>query len=80
MCFPVMPDQPGHLMGTARMGADPQTSVVDPWCRSHDVPNLLIVDGSVFVTSAGVNPTNTIAALARRAVSALIDRAAEQVA
>ena len=79
MRFPVMPDQPGHLMGTARMGTDPSTSVVDPWCRSHDIPNLLIVDGSVFVTSAGVNPTNTIAALARRAVSALIDRAAEQL-
>lgn len=79
MTFPVMPDQPGHLMGTARMGSDPSTSVVDPWCRSHDVPNLLIIDGSVFVTSAGVNPTNTISAIARRATAALIDRAAEQL-
>jgi choline dehydrogenase-like flavoprotein len=61
-----------HLLGTARMGDDPATSVVDPWCRAHDVENLLIVDGSVFVTSAGVNPTPTIAALALRAADRLI--------
>ena len=53
-----------HLMGTARMGTDPATSVVNEWGRSHDVPNLFIVDGSLFVTAAGVNPTNTIQALA----------------
>ena len=53
-----------HLMGTARMGTDPRTSVVNPWGRCHDVRNLFIVDGSVFVTSAAVNPTNTIQALA----------------
>ncbi len=53
-----------HLMGTARMGSDPERSVVDSWCRSHDVRNLFVVDGSVFVTSGGVNPTNTIQALA----------------
>jgi choline dehydrogenase-like flavoprotein len=53
-----------HLMGTARMGTDPETSVVNEWGRSHDVKNLFIVDGSVFVTSAGVNPTRTISALA----------------
>jgi choline dehydrogenase-like flavoprotein len=53
-----------HLMGTARMGRDPETSVVNPWGRSHDVRNLFIVDGSIFVTSAGVNPTHTIQALA----------------
>ena len=53
-----------HLMGTARMGADPKTSVVNEWGRSHDVRNLFIVDGSIFVTSAGVNPTRTIQALA----------------
>jgi choline dehydrogenase-like flavoprotein len=55
-----------HLLGTARMGEDPETSVVDRWGRSHDIPNLYIFDGSVFVTSAGVNPTATIAALALR--------------
>ncbi len=53
-----------HLMGTARMGTDPERSVVNEWGRSHDVKNLFIVDGSVFVTSAGVNPTNTIQAIA----------------
>ena len=53
-----------HLMGTARMGSDPATSVVNEWGRSHDVRNLFIVDGSLFVTSAGVNPTPTIQALA----------------
>jgi choline dehydrogenase-like flavoprotein len=53
-----------HLMGTARMGTDPRTSVVNEWGRSHDVRNLFIIDGSIFVTSAGVNPTNTIQALA----------------
>lgn len=53
-----------HLMGTARMGADPRRSVVNAWGRSHDVKNLFIVDGSLFVTSGGVNPTSTIQALA----------------
>ncbi len=53
-----------HLMGTARMGTDPRTSVVNEWGRCHDVHNLFIVDGSIFVTSAGVNPTCTIQALA----------------
>ena len=53
-----------HLMGTARMGTDPETSVVNEWGRSHDVRNLFVVDGSLFVTSAGVNPTRTIQALA----------------
>jgi choline dehydrogenase-like flavoprotein len=53
-----------HLMGTARMGTDPEQSVVNEWGRSHDVKNLFIVDGSIFVTSAAVNPTNTIQALA----------------
>jgi choline dehydrogenase-like flavoprotein len=53
-----------HLLGTARMGADPSRSVVNEWGRSHDVKNLFIVDGSLFVTSGAVNPTSTIQALA----------------
>ena len=53
-----------HLMGTARMGADPARSVVNEWGRCHDVKNLFIVDGSIFVTAAAVNPTSTIQALA----------------
>ena len=52
-----------HLMGTARMGRDPERSVTNEWGRSHDVRNLFIVDGSIFVTAAAVNPTNTIQAL-----------------
>jgi len=66
----------GHLLGTARMGHDPATSVVDARCRAHDVPNLLIPDGSVFPTAGSANPTTTIAALALRAAERLIaDRA-----
>ncbi len=53
-----------HLMGTARMGRDPARSVVNEWGRAHDVKNLFVIDGSIFVTSAGVNPTRTIQALA----------------
>jgi len=66
------PDQPGHLLGTARMGADPTRSVCDPFGRSHDVANLFIVDGSVFVTSGAVNPTATIAALALRSAEHIV--------
>jgi choline dehydrogenase-like flavoprotein len=61
-----------HLLGTARMGDDPSRSVVDRWGRAHDVPNLFIVDGSVFTTSAAVNPTSTIQALALRTADFLI--------
>ena len=53
-----------HLMGTARMGNDPEKSVVNSWGRSHDVKNLFIIDGSIFVTAGAVNPTTTIQALA----------------
>ena len=53
-----------HLLGTARLGSNPKSSVVNEWGRSHDVKNLFIVDGSIFVTSGGVNPTCTIQALA----------------
>jgi choline dehydrogenase-like flavoprotein len=53
-----------HLLGTARMGTDPSTSVVDRYGRCHEVPNVYVVDGSLCTTSAGVNPTSTIQALA----------------
>ena len=53
-----------HQLGTCRMGDDPETSVVNGWGRSHDVRNLFIVDGSIFVTAGAVNPTSTIQALA----------------
>ena len=65
-----------HLMGTCRMGRDPARSVVNEWGRSHDVNNLFIVDGSIFVTSAGVNPTCTIQALALYIADAMKKRLA----
>jgi choline dehydrogenase-like flavoprotein len=64
----------GHFMGTARMGDDPASSVVDRWCMSHDVANLGIIDGSVFVTAGSANPTSTITALALRAADHLVAR------
>ncbi len=66
-----------HLMGTCRMGNDPGTSVVDAYSRTHDVPNLFLVDGSNFVTSARQQPTATIQALAYRAAEYAI-RAAKR--
>ena len=58
--------------GDGRMGDDPATSVVDRFGLAHEIPNLGIVDGSVFVTSGGVNPTSTIVALASRTAEHLI--------
>ena len=55
-----------HQCGTACFGADPRTSVLDPFCRSHDVENLFVVDASFFPSSAAVNPGLTIAAQALR--------------
>ncbi|BAT20443.1 GMC family oxidoreductase [Asaia bogorensis] len=55
-----------HLAGTARMGFSAETSVVDADCRSWDVPNLWICDGSIFPTTGGVNPSLTITAIALR--------------
>jgi choline dehydrogenase-like flavoprotein len=55
-----------HQHGTARMGDDPETSVLDSWCRAHDVENLFVVDGSSFPTATGANPTLTIMANAWR--------------
>lgn len=74
---PPSPNVFAHLMGTARMGSDPRESVVDAWNQAHDVPNLFIVDGSSFVTSAAVNPTSTIGALALRAADGIWDRRRE---
>lgn len=67
-----------HLLGTARMGTDPATSVTDAHGRLHDVPNVYVVDGSVFPTSGAVNPTSTIVALALRATEHLIAHRSEQ--
>lgn len=59
-------DDTCHLNGTCRMGADPRTSVVDADCRSWDISNLWVCDGSVFPTVGGVNPSLTIQAIACR--------------
>ena len=56
-----------HLLGTCRMGNDPERSVVDKYHRAHGVPNLFVCDGSSFVTSGRGQPTLTIQALAFRA-------------
>jgi choline dehydrogenase-like flavoprotein len=63
-----------HEIGGCRMGSDPKTSVVDAFCRSHDVPNLYVVDASVFPSSSEKNPTLTIMALAARTADHIADR------
>ena len=55
-----------HQCGTLRFGKDPGSSVLDPWCRAHDIPNLYVVDSSFFPSSAAMNPALTIAAQALR--------------
>jgi choline dehydrogenase-like flavoprotein len=55
-----------HQCGTARFGTDPATSVLNPYCRTHDVENLYVVDSSFFPSSAACNPALTIAAQALR--------------
>ena len=56
-----------HQCGTLRFGSDPRQSVLDPWCRSHDIENLWVVDASFLPSSAAVNPSLTILAEALRA-------------
>ncbi|WP_135556230.1 GMC family oxidoreductase [Paenibacillus cymbidii] len=70
----VVPDT-AHLVGGCRMGNDPATSVVDSYGQSHDVPNLFVCDASIFVTSSGVNPTNTVMSLAARTADRIIQLA-----
>ena len=63
-----------HELGGCRMGSDPRTSVVNRDCRTHDVPNLYVVDGSVFPSASEKNPTHTIMALAARAADHIAAR------
>jgi choline dehydrogenase-like flavoprotein len=57
-----------HECGTARMGTDPKRSVLNPWCQSHDVPNLFVTDASSFVSLPGTHGITTwIMSLAWRA-------------
>jgi choline dehydrogenase-like flavoprotein len=57
---------PSHQCGTVRIGSNPATSPLDPYCRAWDHPNLFVVDASCLPTSAAVNPSLTIAAQALR--------------
>ncbi|MBN8882096.1 choline dehydrogenase-like flavoprotein [Salana multivorans] len=61
-----------HELGTARMGNDPAASVVDRWCRTHDVPNLYVFDASFFPTATGINPALTIMANTWRCVDHML--------
>lgn len=63
-----------HQHGTARMGHDPESSVLDKWCRAHEVENLYIVDGSPFPTATGANPTLTIMSNAWRVADKIVAR------
>jgi choline dehydrogenase-like flavoprotein len=65
-----------HQMGSCRMGADPQTSVANPWGELHDTPGVWIGDTSAFPTSSGTNPMITVMALARRTAEAIAASAA----
>jgi choline dehydrogenase-like flavoprotein len=64
-----------HEVGTARMGADPKTSVLNGFCQAHDVKNLFVTDGAPLVTNPDKNPTLTIMALSWRASEYLLDQA-----
>jgi choline dehydrogenase-like flavoprotein len=75
----LMRDCGWHLLGTTKMGNNPKDSVVNQWGQSHDVPNLFIIDGSVFPTSSGGNPTSTIMANALRSVRHLVENFKTQV-
>ena len=61
-----------HQMGTCRMGADPQTSVANPYGELHDTPGVWIGDASAFPTASGTNPMITIMALAHRTGEAIL--------
>lgn len=66
-------DDTAHLMGGCRMGSDPATSVTNGFGQTHDIPNLFVAGASLFVTSGGGNPTNTVMALALRSAGRIIE-------
>lgn len=65
-------DTNSHQCGTLRFGTDPAQSVLDPYCRTHDVENLYVVDSSFFPSSAAMNPALTIAAQTLRVAEKLV--------
>jgi len=64
-----------HELGTARMGSNPKTSVLNSYCQAHDVQNVFVTDAASFVTNPDKNPTLTIMALTWRASDYLLDQA-----
>jgi choline dehydrogenase-like flavoprotein len=62
-----------HQCGTLRFGNDPRSSVLDPWCKAHDLDNLHVIDASFMPSSAAVNPSLTILAQALRASEKLAE-------
>ena len=71
--FGVAPGFGWHLLGTARMGSEPEASVIDADHQAHDVPGLYVADGSSMPTGGAVNPANTIQAMALRAADRIWD-------
>jgi choline dehydrogenase-like flavoprotein len=69
-----MPGMAIHELGTARMGTDAKKSVVDPYCRLHDMPNVFVMDGACFPSSGCQNPTLTMMAVTVRACDHLLER------
>ncbi len=67
-----LPGESNHNLGCARMGNNPKTSVLNPFQQTHDIPNLLVLDGSGFVSSPCQNPTLTLMSLAVRSTDHLI--------
>jgi choline dehydrogenase-like flavoprotein len=61
-------------MGTARMGRDPKTSVLNGWNQSHDVPNLFVTDGACMTSSGNQNPSITYMALTARACDYAVEQ------
>jgi choline dehydrogenase-like flavoprotein len=62
-----------HEVGTVRMGKDPRTSALNPYCQAHEIPNLFVADAAPFVSSPDKNPTHTIIALAWRTAEYLAE-------
>ena len=71
---PSIPGSGIHEMGTARMGADPRSSVLDKWNQTHDVKNLFVTDGAAFTSVGCQNPTLTMMALTTRACERIVER------
>ena len=63
-----------HEVGGAIMGKDPDRSVVNQYCQSHEIPNLFVADGACFVSNADKNPTLSIMAIAWRSSDYIVDQ------